>query len=248
MIRKFPKVRLASCRIMLCIPFIGCLNTDFGRVRPSLRSENMHTWMGPAVTEHYGRPYSEFPLTDNERLLRDLAYPLIAPPYDQQRWYSVVYEYGGAGVFRPEWWVFDVTAYTQSMFASKVRSTETHYNRLTDDIRNDIERIGPFAMTARSVSDMDVKRGKSLRYVSNATPPERGNALARIDENQLIVRWVHQSLTERMMGYRFALEKLVIAAPSPRAAEAERELNLMAMRVAEAGLVPRGSSGPWITK
>ena len=36
----------------------------------------------------------EFPLTDEERQLRDLAYPLIEPPYDRQRWYSVLGEYG----------------------------------------------------------------------------------------------------------------------------------------------------------
>ena len=145
----FPRIRLASVRIMFCIPFIGCLNTDFGRVRPTLRSDDIHSWMGPAVAERYGEPASLFRLTDDEKLMRDLAYPLIEPPYERQRWYSVLNEYGLSGYFRPTWWVYNETTYAQAMFADPARSTETYYNRLIDDIRNDIVRIPPFASTAR---------------------------------------------------------------------------------------------------
>lgn len=65
-------------------------------------------------------------------------------------------------------------------------------------------------------------------------------------ENSLIARWVHQSLMERAYAYRFALERLVISSPSGEAAEVERQLNLMGMRLSEATLVPPGSNGPWI--
>ncbi len=124
------------------------------------------------------------------------------------------------------------------MFADPTRSTETYYNRLIDDIRNDIVRIPPFASTARIVTDMDHKRDKAVRYISNLSPGERANAAARIVENTLIVRWVHQSLMERTYAYRYALERLVISSPSRQAAEAERQLNLMRMRIS------RGDAGP----
>ncbi len=231
---------------MFCIPFIGCINTDFGRVRPTLRSDDMHSWMGPAVTQHYGDPASLFRLTDEEKMLRDLAFPLIAPPYELNRWYSVLIEYGITGAFLPKWWVYDPTAYAQVMFAEPTRSTETYYNRLIDDIRNDIVRIPPFATTARIVTDMDQKRDKAVRHITNLSPGERGNAAARIVENALIVRWVHQSLMERTYAYRYALERLVISSPSRLAAEAERQLNLMVIRISEATLVPPGSNGPWV--
>lgn len=242
----FPKIRLASARIMLCVPFIGCFNTDFGRVRPTLRSDEMHSWMGPAVNNHYGQPASAFRLTDDEKLMRDLGFPLIAPHYDLNRWYSVILEYGGNGFFQPNWWAYDPLNYTTAMFAEPTRSTATYYNRLIDDIRNDIVRIPPFATVARRVTDMDHKREKSLRYISNLTPIERANASARMLENSLIARWVHQSLMERAYAYRFALERLVISSPSSQAAEAERQLNLMSMRISEATLVPPGSNGPWV--
>jgi hypothetical protein len=241
-------VKLRRTRILLCLPLIGCLNTDFGRVRPSLRSDDIHRWMGPAVTERYGEAESAFPLTDDERTLRDLAYPLIEPPYERQRWYSVLNEYGTGGIFQPSRWYYDETAYTSEMFAGPVRSTETYYARLIEDIRNDNLRIGPLARVARQVSDMDVKRDKSLRYVSNLNPREHGHAVARMAENSLIARWVHQSLMERTYAYNYALQRLVITAPSQQAAEAERQLNLMRTNIAEAALVPRGSAGPWITK
>ncbi len=35
-------------------------------------------------------------------MLRDLAYPLIEPPYERQRWYSVLNEYGFRGIFPAE--------------------------------------------------------------------------------------------------------------------------------------------------
>jgi len=67
-------------------------------------------------------------------------------------------------------------------------------------------------------------------------------------ENSLIARWVHQSLMERTYAYEYAMQRLVIAVPSLQAAEVERQLNLMRANIAEAGLVPRGSAGPWVTK
>jgi hypothetical protein len=220
-------VKLRRTRALLCLPFIGCLNTDLGRVRPSLRADDIHRWMGPAVTQRYGEAQSAFPLTDEERALRDQGYPLIEPPYERQRWYSVLNEYGLSGMFLDSWWYYDQSAYAAAMFADPARSTETYYARLLQDIRNDNVRIGPFARVARVVSD---------------------NAVARIAENSLIARWVHQSLMERTYAYNFALEKLVIVAPSPQAAEVERQLNLMRANIEAAALVPRGSIAPWIQK
>ena len=244
----FMKMPRLSGRVVFWIPIIGCLNTDFGRVRPSLQSDNIHSWMGPAVTGHYGEAESAFRLTDDERLLRDLAYPLIEPPYERQRWYSVLNEYGLSGIFQPDWWRYDESAYAAEMFEVPARSTETYYSRLIDDIRNDIVRIPPFAVVARRVGDMDSRRDKSLRYISDLSPREHGNAIARIGENALIARWVHQSVSERIIAYRYALERLVISSPSRLAAEAERQLSLMRIRLADAALVSRGTTGPWVSK
>ena len=52
-------------------------------MRPSLLNDDIHSWMGPAVAERYDEGESTFRLTEQERLLRDLAYPLIAPHYER---------------------------------------------------------------------------------------------------------------------------------------------------------------------
>ena len=77
-------------RIAIAIPILaasallsGCgTNADFGRVRPTMYNDDVHAWMGPVTTREYGDPPWRHTLTDEERRLRDLAYPLIDPPYE----------------------------------------------------------------------------------------------------------------------------------------------------------------------
>lgn len=70
-----------------------------------------------------------------------------------------------------------------------------------------------------------------LAYVTNLTVEERDNTLHRIAENRNIVRWAQELLQERAELYRIALERMVIAAPSPVAVEAERALSLLQQRI-----------------
>jgi hypothetical protein len=193
----------------------------------------MHSWIGTEAVGSIGLPPSRYGLTDDERELRDLAYPLIEPPFERQRWYSVLNEYGVSRIFRRDWWHYDRTDYSRELMGQRYRSPAARYSRLIEDARNDIVRIGPFFTTARRVIDMDAKREQSLAYISDLTEEEAANALSRITENRLVIGWVHRSLTERAAGFRYALERLVIAFPSPMAVEAERVLNQLKMRIEE---------------
>ena len=92
---------------------------------------------------------------------------------------------------------------------------------LNDAPHNDVVRLEPFFSVARHVADMDQKREKALAYVSNLSQEEQINTTQRIRENQAIVQWVQGSLQERVASYRVALERLVLAAPSASAVEAE---------------------------
>ena len=164
-------------------------------------------------------------LTDEERRLRDLAYPLIEPPYDRNKWYSAL---GEVGAGSRVWPYPDRSAYASRLFTTAYRSQTARYNRLIEDIRNDVMRLDPFFSAARYVTDMDRKREKALAYVTQLTAEERDNTLQRIAENRNIMRWVQGSLQERAESYRVALERMVIAAPSPVAVEAERALDAAA--------------------
>jgi hypothetical protein len=221
-------VDLSLCGVLIFV----CPNGDFGRVRPSLVTDDMHAWVGRDAARDYGAPVSLFPLTDDERLLRDFAYPLIEPPYDRQRWYSVLGEYGITYYFKPEWYHCDPTAYAGRLMTAYARSETARYARLNDDIRNDVARIDPFFTVARRVVDIDRKREKSLTHVSVLSEAEIVNARSRVSENLLTIGWVQRSLADRMASYRFALERLIVVVPSPMAIEVERSLSLLQAQIA----------------
>jgi hypothetical protein len=88
-------------------------------------------------------------------------------------------------------------------------------------------RMPQFFETAGRVLDMDVKRQKSLAYVSALSPAELKNTQARIRQNDSIVALVRAKLMQRSESYRFALERLVIQSPSPRAVDIERAITAM---------------------
>jgi hypothetical protein len=81
------------------------------------------------------------------------------------------------------------------------------------------------------VVDTDAKRAKSVAHVAHLSGVEYANAANRTLENAAIVGWICRSLHDRGAGYRYALEHLVIAAPSSSAVEAERSLNLLYARI-----------------
>jgi hypothetical protein len=201
---------------------------DFGRMRPSLVNDDTHTWVGRAAAPTLVEPPWRHQLTDEERRLRDLAFQLIDPAYDRQQWYSMLSEVG----LGPRSWAYpDRAAYASRLFTTAYRSQTARYNKLMEDIRNDVVRLDPFFGTARYVLDMDRKREKSLAYVTGLTAEERFNTQQRIAENRNIVLWVQGSLQERAASYKIALERMVIAAPSPNAVEAERALTLLQQRI-----------------
>lgn len=229
--------RVHGDALFCLIILFGCPNGDFGRVRPPLVADSIHAWVGRDAARVAAAPISLYPLTDDERLLRNLAYPLIEPPYDRQRWYSVLGEWGLTNHFKPEWWHGDPTAYAARLMTAYARSETSRYSRLDGDVRNDVVRIEPFFAVARRVLDLDRKRVEGLTHIPGLSKPEIANANARIGENYLVIAWVQQSLTERVASYRFALDRLTAAAPSPALVEVERSLSLLRTCIAESALV-----------
>jgi hypothetical protein len=222
---------LSMTALLLAAMLAACApNGDFGEVRPMLVSDGMHDWLGRDAAG--GRPTwpSSFELTDDERQLRDLAFALIEQPYDRQQWFSVGREYGAIG--HDHRGLFDRTRYASRLFESGYRSPSARYSQIIDDIRNDITRLPQFFETATRVLDIDRKRRKSLAYISNLSPAEQENALARNRENVALISLVGEKLTQRVASYRFALERLVITTPLPQAAEVERVLNQLQAQVA----------------
>jgi hypothetical protein len=234
--------------MMLCLPLLGCLNGDFGRVKQSLVIDDIHSWVGREAALQQGIPPSEFRLTDEERLLRDLAFPLIEAPYGRQRWFQVLSEYGISRVFLEDWWSFDPVIYAEWLLTRDTRSSSSLYSRLIDDIRNDIVRIPAFLEIARKVTDLDSKREKSMAYVSVLSPEEVFDARRRIAENRLVIGWVFRSLNDRAAAYHFAMERLVIHVPQHYAVDVERQWTLLKTRIALLNIAPPAPIAAVVTK
>ncbi len=210
----------------------GCSGGDFGRARADFRNDDMHRWMGAEATSSVALQPSQFQLTDGERQLRDLAYPLIEPPHSRPAWKSVFGDYQPL----PSPWrqnvLFDRTNYGRALIDEPHRSHTSRYQQLIEDVRNDITRFEPFFASAVHVIELDRRRAASLKLVSELSPAEQADAVARMEENTLIVQWVQQCLERRISSYRWALERLVIQTPDTIAADADRLIGELAAQTA----------------
>jgi len=226
--RSIPALLLLLAGATLC----GCSGGDFGRTRADARNDDMHRWLGAEATGSVGMKASQFQLTDPERQLRDLAYQFIEAPLSRPAWKSVFGDYQPL----PSPWrqkvVFDRTAYGRNLIDEPHRSFASRYSLLIDNVRDDITRFEPFFATAIRVIELDRKRSASLKVLSDVSPRERVDAIARMEENALIVQWVQVSLERRISSYRWALERLVIQTPDNIAADADRLIGELAAQTA----------------
>ena len=223
--------------IALALTLGACSGGDFGRTREDMRSDDMHRWLGLEATSSVGLRPSQFQLTDNERQLRDLAYPLIEPPHSRPAWKSVFGDYLPMASPWRQTPGFDRTAYGRMLIDEPHRSHASRYSQLIDDVRGDVARFEPFFGSAIKVIELDRKRDASLKYISELSPRERADAVARMQENSLIVQWVQQCLERRVSSYRWALERLVLQAPDNLAADADRLINELAAQTANPPVV-----------
>jgi hypothetical protein len=216
----------------------GCAGGDFGRTRSDMRSDDMHRWVGEEATASVGVKPSQFQLTDEERQLRDYAYPLIEPPHTRPEWKGVFGDYAPL----PAPWRrearFDRTAYGRLLIDEPHRSHSSRYAQLMEDVRDDLTRIEPFFQVAAYVLDMDTRRNQARAIIGDLSPRENDDAKARMAENAMVVKWVQHCLKQRAASYRWALERLVIQAPDPMVAEADRLIAML-----DAVAAPRVAGG-----
>jgi len=215
---------------LLLIAWLGsAVAGDLGRADPSIFEGILpkQFYLGPAAPLAFPPrfiPHSLYPLTDDEERLRNQSYALIRPPQHRDVWNLLVASNREAKILPLDILSFDRRAYGKMLVGLPYRSEAGRYSRLTDDVVSDVVLLGPFLATACRVLDMDAKRMRSLGYVQELTDSERGNARARIRENQLVIELVEYALDERAWSYRYAAERLVLAVPSPLAVQAEQSI------------------------
>src|SRR4030081_1037032 len=128
-IRTRPQAQCSKCivTVIMVVMLGGCSGGDFRRTRHAFLKDDMHPRIGAEATGSVGLRASQFQLTDNERLLRDLAYPLIEPPHSRPAWKGVFGYYAPL----PSPWrqeaVFDRTAYGRLLIDEPHRSHSSRY-------------------------------------------------------------------------------------------------------------------------
>ncbi len=212
----------------------GCARIgDFERPHQSYFHDEVLPVVGAYAAQRRGEPVSFSQLTDDERMLRDLAYAIIAPPVTRQKWFVTITDLRQSRVLPNNEPPFDVEKYASSIIDIPYRSATARYSRLVDDIRADSVRVTPFFTVAKRVIDMDTARERSLTGVTRLTPEERETAMARVAENRMLIGWVYRRLGERARGYKYTLERLFIKTPAPAGVDAERALRAYEERLAK---------------
>jgi hypothetical protein len=73
------------------------------------------------------------------------------------------------------------------------------------------------------------------------------NAVARMEENTLIVQWVEQSLERRVSSYSWALQRLVIQGPDNIAADADRLIGELAAQTTRQPILEQPAIRPAVS-
>src|SRR3954452_18869533 len=141
---RLPRAFLVALPLVLAAMLGGCAGGDFGRTRENARTDDMHRWLGIEATASIGLRASQYQLTDKERLLRDLAFPLIEPPHSRPAWKTVFGDYQPLPAPWRQAPLFDRPAYAPLLIDEPHRSFASRYNQLIEDIRNDLTRFEPF--------------------------------------------------------------------------------------------------------
>lgn len=232
-IRRLRPKAAALALTSLCAACTG----DFDRPRSFLNWGEYQPSIVSRIVQFSGAPFAG--LTDDERRLRDAAYGFLVPPDEGglvQR--AIPFDAKYWALMRGHESPIDKTAYAKRLVSIPARSEDMRYARVLDDIRNDMTRMADFVPLSRRVADMDRKRDQSLAFVSGLEPAELDKAKQRIQENGVIIGRVYRAMDQRVVAYRYALERLVISAPSPMAAQVERPLNELTRQIALAQALP----------
>ena len=202
---------------------------DFGRPAPSAWNELIDA-TGTIAASARGEPASFFPLTDEERTLRERAWRFLMPADTRAAFGDVLANLTRARVLPPTQGLRSVEYYHASIVSEPFRSPYSRYRRLSDDATADGRLVPPFAAIAAQVLEADAFRLRSLPLAKNLDEDDLRNAAMRVAENRCLIAWVRLEAGLRVLRYRYALEHFAIEMPGREATGAERTIAFLDAR------------------
>lgn len=217
--------------IMAVVPFallVACAQEgDFGRPAPSAWNHLVDT-TGSLAADVREEPAAPFPLTDDERVLRDRAWRFLMPAAGRDAFTDVVANLTRSRVLPPNWRPDDVEAYHHTLVSESFRSPVSRYRRLGEDISADGRLIPAFTATALRVRDADALRLRGLTTLRTLNDDDVRGAAMRVAENRCLIAWVRLETGIRVARYRYALDHLLVEVPeAAEALSAERSLGFL---------------------
>jgi hypothetical protein len=203
----------------------GCAETgDFGRPRPNVYSETLAPWTGTVASMARGEPSSLSLLTDDEQELRHRAYNYLMPAKPRLEFERQLADLSRTRIAPRPPVSQDPSLYYQALWMRSDRSPMARYQALREDIENDRLLLGPFVAVACRVKEADRIRMQAMSKLPEVTDIVKQQATARVDENTELVNWVYGQVDQRLAGYRFALQNMVVETPDKDAIKVERVL------------------------
>ncbi|WP_020180480.1 hypothetical protein [Methylopila sp. M107] len=214
---RFTRLAGAFC---LAGAMAACSQTgDFGRKNPNVVNDSVLPAVGTALAYTRAEPVSPFRGTDNEETMRDRAWAVVMPPLEAQLRGRILAELMRTRVLPTGAIRLEKENYVQTLLSVDYRSSAARYDQLLDNVVEDTARIEPFFASAHRVDVDDRARRRTLDRAPEVTPDERAAALARIEENGVMIAWTRASFEDRLIAYRYALDRLMIETPDPKADE-----------------------------
>ncbi len=202
---------------------------DFGRPAASVWNESIDT-TGAIVARARGEPSSPFPLTDDERTLRDRAWRFLMPAAPHVAFLDILANLARSRILPPSERLLEPDAYYTGLVSESFSSPYSRYRRLSEDANADGRLVPLFASTAELVFAADSLRLRSLPFAKSLNGDEIRDAATRVAENRCLVAWVRLETELRVARYRFALEHLVAEMPGREALPAERAIGFLDQR------------------
>ncbi|WP_208995693.1 hypothetical protein [Pannonibacter tanglangensis] len=187
---------------------------DFDRARPSVTHDVLMPEAGKLVARLREEPVSEFILTDDEKLLRDLGWGLIRPPATQDWIGGTKVELTRTRLLPEKEGLVPVTLYTVFLGSETFRSSNVRFDRIAADARGDATLVPPFCAVATRVAEADLERLRALSSRDLVTTETYAGANARVWENRAYTDWVAQALRFRIQAYQTAVDHFEIETPS----------------------------------
>lgn len=226
------KASAKAGKLALCCLFLltACAQEgDFGRPAASAWNQSIDT-TGAITARARGEPSSPFPLTDDERTLRDRAWRFLMPAAPHVAFLDILANLARSRILPPSWRLLEPDAYFEGLVSESFRSPYSRYRRLSEDASADGRLIPPFVASAELVIAADSLRLRSLPFANSLNDEDIRDAAMRVAENRCLVAWVRLETELRVVRYRFALEHLVAEMPGREALPAERAIGFLDRR------------------